>query len=272
MYVLDDLFIGKSGTKINYPFGFAPTYHRYRLDWPEKVKTGANIFVGSMADVFGKWVPDSIIQEIFEHCNKYNMHNFLFLTKNPARYLKLEEKGLLPQDSNMWYGTSVPTPDVNYFYSDKHNTFLSIEPILEPFEKGNIKYVDWVIIGAETGHRKNKVVPKKEWIDSIVNVCDEQNVPVFMKNSLISIMGEENMRREFPEALINNRISAKQYKKLYDKCLYCKQEMPMKNMIALLYRTKRGESAKKLGYACKECFNKNFGGAVNEKTQLQNDE
>ena len=25
---------------------------------------------------------------------------------------------------------------------------------------------DWVIIGAETGNRKGKVVPKKEWIDA----------------------------------------------------------------------------------------------------------
>ena len=59
----------------------------------------------------------------------------------------------------------------------------------------------WVIIGAETGRRKNKVIPKKEWIDKIVKQCHENNIPVFMKNSLIPIVGEENMLREFPESL-----------------------------------------------------------------------
>ncbi len=28
-------------------------------------------------------------------------------------------------------------------------------------------YVDWVIVGAETGHRKDKVIPKRDWIRSL---------------------------------------------------------------------------------------------------------
>jgi hypothetical protein len=44
-----------------YPFGFAPTFHHYRLDEPSKLKKPSTIFVGSMADMFGEWVPDSWI-------------------------------------------------------------------------------------------------------------------------------------------------------------------------------------------------------------------
>jgi len=53
-----------------------------------------------------------------------------------------------------------------------------------------------VIIGAETGNRKEKVIPKKEWIDSLCKQADEFGIKVFMKDSLIPIVGEKNMRRE----------------------------------------------------------------------------
>lgn len=272
IYILDNPFTAKNGTIVNYPFGFESTYHRYRLDWPGKVKNGANIFVGSMADVFGDWIPDDMIIEIFTHCRKYKQHNYLFLTKNQKRYVELAKKELLPKDKNMWFGTSVPTPDTNFFYSDKHNTFLSIEPILQEFDKSKKINADWVIIGAETGNRKNKVVPQKRWIDNIVENCRESNIPVFMKDSLITLIGEENMLREFPKELINKRMSEKQRNKLFDRCMYCDSELRMKDMIALLYREKRGESSKRLGYVCKKCFKEKFGGALSEKTQLQNDE
>lgn len=64
-------------------------------------------------------------------------------------------------------------------------------------------YHSWVIIGAETGNRKGKVIPKKEWIESIVASCIENNVPIFMKNSLKEIWGEE-LIQEFPKELTND--------------------------------------------------------------------
>ena len=87
------------------------------------------------------------------------------------------------------------------------NTFISIEPLLADISDDNFEELpDWIIIGAETGHRKNKVIPKKEWIDKIVKHCRENNVPVFMKNSLVPIIGEENMLREFPASLKNKGV------------------------------------------------------------------
>ena len=55
----------------------------------------------------------------------------------------------------------------------------------------------WVVIGAETGNSKNKVTPKKEWIDEIAQVCAEYRTPVFMKESLREIMGGD-FRQEWP--------------------------------------------------------------------------
>lgn len=198
-----------------YPTGFYPTFHKYRLDEPQKWKNSRTIFVCSMADLFGEWVPDEWIEMVFEVCAKAPQHRYLFLTKNPARYLKLVKQGkisMLNTYPNMWFGTSLTkisdigrVLDIFQIISRGVNTFISMEPLLEdisPYEDWEeliyYKYVDWVIIGAETGNRKNKVVPPKKWIDNIVEDCDFNDISVFMKDSLIPIVGEENMRREFP--------------------------------------------------------------------------
>ena len=60
---------------------------------------------------------------------------------------------------------------------------------------------EWVIVGAESGNRKGKVTPKREWIEKIVRLCKDAGKPIFMKDSLIPIMGEKNMLREYPEEL-----------------------------------------------------------------------
>ena len=56
---------------------------------------------------------------------------------------------------------------------------------------------DWVIIGKETGHRKDKVNPEKKWIDGILMECEYSGRPIFMKESLRSLMGTD-FRQEFP--------------------------------------------------------------------------
>lgn len=87
---------------------------------------------------------------------------------------------------------------------DKNGREISIEPILDDFNivEGDLRLsdLDWVIIGAETGRRKTKVVPKKKWIDDIVNACVRQGTFVFMKSSLTEIWGKP-LIQEFPEGL-----------------------------------------------------------------------
>ena len=193
------------GHKAPYPFGFDPTMHRYRLDEIKKRKKPRNIFVCSMADLFGDWVPDEWIKAVFNACEAAPQHNYMFLTKNVERYTQY---GVPIQLDNMWYGTSVTKEQevskFNYLPAFC-NTFVSIEPIMEDLlpDKHNIlfKQVGWVIVGAETGQNKNKVIPKKEWIDKIVVECKKNNTPVFMKDSLIPVVGEANMLRQFPAGL-----------------------------------------------------------------------
>lgn len=196
------------GNKLTpYPYGFAPTFHRYLLDKPRSWAKPRTIFVGSMCDLFGDWVPDEWIEQVLKSCDSAAQHRFLFLTKNPSRYKDLTN--LLPVHrrppnvAEMWFGQSytgvgeyqlMPLPLV-------HNTFVSIEPLLHSFSEKDMRIVpmtnDWIIIGAETGNRKGKVTPDKTWVDGIVHHAKERNVPVFMKESLRTLMGDD-FRQEFP--------------------------------------------------------------------------
>ena len=101
--------------------------------------------------------------------------------------------------------------DSNNNYTVKcTKTFLSVEPLLEDITTTEYwndciisKMADWVIVGAETGRRKNKVVPERSWIRSIA-FDYEYEIPVFMKSSLADIWGEQ-LIQEFPEQLMRNK-------------------------------------------------------------------
>jgi hypothetical protein len=56
-------------------------------------------------------------------------------------------------------------------------------------------HADWVIVGAETGNRKGKAIPKRRWIEDIAKDCAERNIPLFMKESLAGIWGEPLIRQ-----------------------------------------------------------------------------
>lgn len=207
--------LSENGTvrKAPYPYDFIPTFHRYKLD-EYASKKGRNIFVCSMADLFGEWVPDEWIYEVFKACEKAPQHNYLFLKKNPIRYSLLQEKGRLIKKDNMWYGVSTTNKEqmeiADYetgLLGGKAMTFYSIEPLLEDITESEFWrnscskwYMDWVIVGAETGRRKDKVIPDRRWIENIVNDCKKEDIPVFMKSSLADIWGEP-LIQEFPKEL-----------------------------------------------------------------------
>lgn len=57
--------------------------------------------------------------------------------------------------------------------------------------------LDWIIVGKLTGHG-NKYNPKRELIENIVRDIKNTKTPIFLKNNLKSIWGE-NLIQEFPE-------------------------------------------------------------------------
>lgn len=212
----------KNGTIQNapYPFGFVPTFHRYKLDEPQRWKKPRNIFVCSIADLFGDWVPDEWIREVVAACDAAPQHRYLFLTKNPSRYKELddivhwpsfEETYIEKSRPRMILGASATNDAQMKIAYDSDADWVSIEPIHEPLlpewfvssigsDDGQgieFRRWEWVVIGAETGNRKDKIIPKKEWIHEIADICLQEGTPVFMKESLRDLMGDD-FRQEFP--------------------------------------------------------------------------
>ena len=198
-----------------YPKGFAPTFHAYTLAYPEKRFIPSCVFVSSMGDLFGEWVPDGWIEAVFDACKRGPQHTYLFLTKNPKRYAKLYDARELPEDSNMWYGATVTdaaqmarAADAFGDLPEKVKTFLSIEPLMEDIAASpgwtyanNRQYARWLIIGAMTGPGSKQYQPKREWVEALVAAAEDSLTPVFMKDSLKDVWGPD-LIREHPAGMV----------------------------------------------------------------------
>lgn len=259
-YELNEPFLDENGKQIVYPFGFEPTFHKYRLDILDKYKGGKNFFVGAMADIFGDWVPDAWITDIFDVCTQHKRNNYLFLTKNPKRY----QETTLPAGNHFWYGTTI-TRNADLPRIDQlpkwRKKYLSVEPMLEQifFAPEDWREINWVIIGAETGKRKEKVVPKFEWVRTIVLLADTYGIPVFMKESMVPIVGEKNMRREFPRELSDKPISEKRERIQNTECCECRRTFQRNKMVTISARVGRYEEnnltpKKTICFMCRDCY------------------
>lgn len=195
-WVLEKPFKNEIGKVTPFPVKFEPMFREYCLPMPAQKKKPAVIFVVSMGDLFGEWVPDEWIRRVFGAAQAAPWHTYLFLTKNPQRYIQLAEAGKLPQQGNFWYGTTVTRPDQQYAWFEPvtYNWFLSIEPIQEDFtfdaswvirsETKGTYAPPWIIVGAETGQQKNKTIPQAEWVQHILEFSQTHGSKVFLKNNL----------------------------------------------------------------------------------------
>jgi len=57
---------------------------------------GNFIFVGSSCDMWAESVPDEWIAKTIAHCRKYQRNNYLFQTKNPARFVRFLQHDTFP--------------------------------------------------------------------------------------------------------------------------------------------------------------------------------
>ena len=57
--------------------------------------------------------------------------------------------------------------------------FLSLEPLLGPLPKLNLRGIDWVIVGGESGPGARPMNPK--WATELRDQCLRANVPFFFK-------------------------------------------------------------------------------------------
>lgn len=194
------------GTKA-WPNGFEPTYHPERLDDPIiEYSTEQNIFVCSMADLFGEWVPEEWIKSVFETMHEAYWHNYLILTKNPSRINRVVS-GRMYAD-NIWLGTSVESIGATQRICDlqkvpRFHKFVSFEPLLMSCGDVDLEGIDWIIIGAQT---KPFYPVEYRWLTEIL--LRHGDKPVFFKNSLKDWMsGSKMFRQDYPKGLEKMNIN-----------------------------------------------------------------
>ena len=166
-------------------YDFVPHLHEERLEQPLKRKKPATIFLGSMCDLWDPNVPLAWRQKIWDVVEKTPQHTYLVLTKQPQNYTYGERQRLDHKGSNLWRGVTVEGRGDEWrldslWDTATHGCFVSFEPLLGLVDLDLLYYVDWAIIGAQTGSGGKQ--PEGAWITSICK--DIGDVPLFAKNNL----------------------------------------------------------------------------------------
>ena len=162
---------------------FKVTLHSKRLYQPMEWKKPLMIFLCSMSDFFHDDVPDDYIFEIIEVIKKCRHHTFQVLTKRSERMMEISRK-IKKWPDNVWLGVTVEAREykqrINHLKTtDAQIKFLSCEPLLDDLGKLNLKNIDWVIAGGESGPGSR--VMNRDWVINIRDQCIENDVPYFFK-------------------------------------------------------------------------------------------
>jgi protein gp37 len=165
-----------------YKDGFKVRTQRDSLDIPYTWKSSKVVFVNSMSDLFHDDIPLEFIKQVFHVMNDNPQHVFQVLTKRAERLYKLHKE--LQWTHNIWMGVSVEsgkvTDRIDFLRKIKAKVkFLSLEPLIAPLHDLNLKKMDWVIVGGESGHNPRPMNP--DWVLDIQDQCKRSNVAFFFK-------------------------------------------------------------------------------------------
>jgi protein gp37 len=172
----------KAMGQANYRNGFEVTLQPQMLDLPLRWKSPKRIFVNSMSDLFHDDVPTSYIKDVFSIMGRAHWHQYQVLTKRSERILDLSAE--LNWGPQIWMGVSVESEKYVHRIDDlrkcaAHVKFLSLEPLLGPLRKLNLKRIDWAIVGGESGPGARPVDPA--WVTDLRDQCQKASVPFFFK-------------------------------------------------------------------------------------------
>jgi DNA repair photolyase len=150
-----DLATTKLKNSHRYSKGFKPSLNE--MEFRCKFGKGDLIFVSDMGDMFGRFIPDQWVKQVLDYVMKFPDADFLFMTKNPKRYLDF-----LPfMPNNAILGVTIETPNDEIIQTDKVSTaplpneryeamktldwdrkIVSIEPILDFELETFLKWID----------------------------------------------------------------------------------------------------------------------------------
>ncbi len=176
--------------------------HRFHRDftphWEERnfqramPRKPSRIFVNSMSDV-ADW-GDEWYVPVWKRMTDHPEHLFLFLSKRPWKC----SWSPLP-NAMLGYSVTKQYDLAELSLMSQPIDFLSIEPLLGPIALRSVylRGLRWIIVGAETGNRRERVVPELAWLQGIYDFACGNRIPLFFKDSLRRLWPGE-LPREFP--------------------------------------------------------------------------
>ncbi len=166
----------------NYRNAFEVTLQAHMLEKPLEWRTPKTIFVNSMSDLFHEDVPNEYIERVFAVMQRAHWHRFQVLTKRSDRLAKANH--FIEWPENVWMGVSVENQENTDRIHALRQTgsrvkFLSLEPLLGPLKGLNLKEIDWVIVGGESGPGARPI--DEEWVTDVRDQCVAAGTPFFFK-------------------------------------------------------------------------------------------
>ena len=165
-----------------YKDGFKLASHEDALSVPYSWRGSKIVFVNSMSDLFHNDIPINFIKRVFRVMNENPQHTFQILTKRSDVLVKYDKE--LSWTPNIWMGVSVEDEKAKKRIDDLRKTsayvkFLSCEPLIGPLRDLNLKKIDWVIVGGESGRKPRPM--ESEWVVDIKKQCKKSKVSFFFK-------------------------------------------------------------------------------------------
>lgn len=154
-----------------------------KLEEPLRWTQPRMVFVNSMSDLFHVGVEDNYIRRVFRVMAAADWHTFQVLTKRSSRLRELANSLIV--SNNVWLGVSVEDRKFGVPRIDDLREvpavvrFLSIEPLLEDLGELDLRGIDWVIVGGESGLGARPL--ERDWVVSIRDQCAAAGVAFFFK-------------------------------------------------------------------------------------------
>ena len=205
-----------------FEFGFDLRLVPEKLGDPIRWSKPKKVFVNSMSDLFHEGVPDEYIEKVCRVMLAANWHTYQILTKRADRMAALLQGKLrrAAKASHIWWGVSVENrkhglPRIDKLRATKATvSFLSVEPLLEDLGKFDLRGINWIIVGGESGPGARPMDAR--WVREIRDLCQKMGVPFFFKQ-WGGVRKSETGRRldgktydEFPERSLAAAPSASQ--------------------------------------------------------------